>query len=107
MYLGGESAFTYAEWNYSPVPKFEQQVIIGVIVIVLAGVTFSSYRTMKKRSKSQTEVLTEIERAELLIETEEEIDSWEDIGMHRQLGGFLIQLFVTLILRPSESIGSI
>jgi hypothetical protein len=98
MYLGGESAFTYAEWNYSPVPKFEQQVIIGIIVVVLAGVTFSSYRTMKKRSKSQKEVLTEIERAELLIETEEEIDSWEDIGMHRQLGGFLIQLFVTLIL---------
>ncbi|MFW9966183.1 MAG: lipopolysaccharide biosynthesis protein [Candidatus Thorarchaeota archaeon] len=98
LYLGGEPALTYAEWSYSPVPKFEQQVVIGFIVIILAGVTFSSYRTMKRRSKRHTEVLTEIERAELLIETEEAIDNWEDIGMHRQLGGFLIQLFITLIL---------
>ena len=98
LYLGHETAFTYAEWNYSPVPKLEQQAIIGIIVVVLAVATISSYRTMKKRSKNQPEVLTEIERAELLIEVEEEIDNWEDIGMHRQLGGFLIQLFITLLL---------
>lgn len=98
MFLGEETAFTYAEWNYSPVPKFEQQAIIGIIVVVLAVVTFSSYRTMKRRSKSHPEVLTEIERAELLIEVEDVIDNWEDIGMHRQLGGFLIQLFITLLL---------
>ncbi|MHA2432817.1 MAG: lipopolysaccharide biosynthesis protein [Candidatus Thorarchaeota archaeon] len=96
--LGGETPFTYAEWAYSPVPKLEQQFIIGVIVAVLSVVTFSTYRTMKRRSQEEKEVLTEIERAELLIETTEDIDEWEDIGLHRQLGGFLIQLFVTLLL---------
>ncbi|MHA2379268.1 MAG: hypothetical protein ACXADS_08320, partial [Candidatus Thorarchaeota archaeon] len=34
--LGGETPFTYAEWAYSPVPKLEQQFIIGVIVAVLS-----------------------------------------------------------------------
>ncbi len=98
VYLGGEAPYTYAEWKYSPVPHYEQQLIIGMIVLVIGITTVSSYRTMRKRSKRRKEVLTEIEKAELLVETTEEVDEWEEIGMHRQLGGFLIQLFVTLLI---------
>ncbi|MFX0107027.1 MAG: lipopolysaccharide biosynthesis protein [Candidatus Hodarchaeota archaeon] len=98
MYLSGNEAFTYAEWFYSPVPKIEQQLIIGGIVSILCITTAWSYRSMKKRSREEPQVLTKIERAELLIETTDEIDEWEEIGMHRQLGGFLIQLFITLLL---------
>ncbi len=97
-YLAEQDAYTYAEWTYSPVPHVEQQVIIGLIVLVIGISTAASYRTVKKRSRREAEVLTEIERAELLVEVEEEVSEWEEIGMHRQLGGFLIQLFITLLI---------
>ncbi|MDF1538775.1 MAG: oligosaccharide flippase family protein [Candidatus Thorarchaeota archaeon] len=98
VYLSSQSPLTYAEWSYSPVPHFEQQLIIGILVLVIGIVTVSSYRGMKKKSQQRKEVLTAIEMAELLSETEGEVDEWEEIGMHRQLGGFLIQLFITLLL---------
>ncbi|MFW9952979.1 MAG: lipopolysaccharide biosynthesis protein [Candidatus Thorarchaeota archaeon] len=98
IYLSDQSPLTYAEWNYSPVPHFEQQLIIGGVVVVIGIITATSYRAMKKKSKARTEVLTEIERAELLVEVTDEISEWEEVGMHRQLGGFLIQLFLTLLL---------
>ncbi len=97
-YLGDQEAYTYAEWTYSPVPHLEQQVIIGLIVLVISISTAASYRTVRKKSRKEAEVLTEIERAELLVEAEEEVSEWEEIGMHRQLGGFLIQLFITLLI---------
>ncbi|MHA1909922.1 MAG: hypothetical protein ACW98Y_21700, partial [Candidatus Thorarchaeota archaeon] len=98
VYLSSQSPLTYAEWDYSPVPHIEQQIVIGLLVFVIGIVTYSSYRGMKKKSKEKKEILSEIERAELLADTGDEVDEWEEIGMHRQLGGFLIQLFITLIL---------
>jgi hypothetical protein len=98
VFLGGETPSTYTNWVYAPVPHFEQQVIIGLIVVFVFLLTVVSYRNMKKKSIEQTEVLTEIERAELLVEAEEEVSEWEEIGMHRQIGGFLIQLFITLLI---------
>ncbi|MGV9103539.1 MAG: lipopolysaccharide biosynthesis protein [Promethearchaeia archaeon] len=96
-HLAGQQPLSYAAWPYSPVPHKSQQMIIGIVVLVLGITTVSAYRTMKRRSEEE-EVLTEIERAELLVETEEEIDAWEEIGMHRQISGFLIQLFITLLI---------
>ncbi len=96
-HLAGQQPLSYAAWPYSPVPHKSQQIIIGIVVLVLGITTVSAYRTMKRRSEEE-EVLTEIERAELLVETEEEIDAWEEIGMHRQISGFLIQLFITLLI---------
>jgi hypothetical protein len=98
VFLGGETPSTYANWAYAPVPHFEQQVIIGIIVVFACLLTVASYRNMKKKSIEDTKVLTEIEKAELLVEVKEEVSEWEEIGMHRQIGGFLIQLFITLLI---------
>ncbi len=98
VYLANESPLSYAEWTYSPVPHQEQQIIIGLGVAIVGITTIYSFRTMRRRSRENRQVLTEIEKAELLVETGEKISEWEEIGMHRQLGGFLIQLFVTLLL---------
>ncbi len=97
-YLSSKTIYTYAEWSYSPVPHEQQQIIIGIIVGAIAVLTVLAYRSMKKKSKEHVEILTEIERAELLVKIEEKIDDWEDIGLHRQVGGFLIQLFITLLI---------
>ncbi len=97
-YLAGEEMYTYAEWAYSPVPHFNEQVIIGLIVVFVGITTGVSFIRMRRRSREDTEVLTEIERAELLVDTEEEISDWEEVGMHRQIGGFLIQFFITLLI---------
>lgn len=98
VHLSNQDPLTYAEWSYSPVPHLEQQLIIGTMVAIIAIVTVSSFRSMRKRSLSRKEVLSEIERAELLVEVTDEVSEWEEVGMHRQIGGFLIQLFLTLLL---------
>ncbi len=98
VYLSHQSPYSYAEWAYSPVPHPEQQIIIGLIVLIVGILTVVAYRSMKRRSKANKEILTQIERAELLVEVSEEVDEWEEIGMHRQIGGFLIQIFLTLLL---------
>ena len=98
VYIGDGSPYTYAEWAYSPVPHTEQQIIIGLIVFFIAIITSGAFISMRRKSRQQTKILTEIEKAELLIEVEEEVSDWEEIGMHRQVGGFLIQFFITLLI---------
>ncbi|MEM4734809.1 MAG: hypothetical protein QXS20_03745 [Candidatus Thorarchaeota archaeon] len=98
LHLAGEEPYTYAEWAYSPVPHRQEQIVIGSLVAVLAVTTVSAFIKVRRHSRAHTEALTNIRQAGLLVQVKEKIDDWEEIGMHRQLGGFLIQLFITLII---------
>ncbi|MFX1497431.1 MAG: hypothetical protein ACFFBH_07890, partial [Promethearchaeota archaeon] len=107
---------TYAAWPFSPVPHFFEQVIIGIIILVLAILAIALFVVVKRRSTTKIDQDT-IERLKLQAEAEERKrleeakalekkleehvdlkDEWEVIGVHRQLGGFLFTLFIGLIL---------
>jgi len=107
---------TYAAWPYSPVPHFLEQIVIGIIIIVLAILAIALFVVVKRKSRTamdqetiellklqaKKEELKRLEEAKVLEKKLEEHvdlkDDWEVIGVHRQLGGFLFTLFIGLIL---------
>ncbi|MFX0137831.1 MAG: oligosaccharide flippase family protein [Candidatus Hodarchaeota archaeon] len=106
----------FQAWPYSPVPHFLDQLIIGIIVIILAILAIALFVVVKKRSRTgidqqtievlkvraEEEERKKLEEAKALEKKlEEQVDlkdNWEVIGVHRQLGGFLFTLFLGLIL---------
>ncbi|MFX1453331.1 MAG: oligosaccharide flippase family protein, partial [Promethearchaeota archaeon] len=107
---------TYAIWPFSPVPHFLEQIIIGLIILILAILAIALFIIVKKKSKGDIDQQA-IETLELKAKEEERkrleelevfekkledhIDlknDWEVIGVHRQLGGFLFTFFIGLIL---------
>ncbi|MFW9877347.1 MAG: oligosaccharide flippase family protein, partial [Candidatus Thorarchaeota archaeon] len=103
-------------WPYSPVPHFLDQLIIGIIVIILAILAIALFVVVKKKSRAgidqqtievlkikaeeeERKKLEEIEALEKRLEEQVDLkDDWEVIGVHRQLGGFLFTLILGLIL---------
>jgi O-antigen/teichoic acid export membrane protein len=107
---------TYALWPFSPVPHFFDQIIIGIIVVILAILAVILFVVVKRKSRigmdqKTIEVLKrqaeeeerKLKEKNLKLEKQLEAhvdlkDEWEVIGVHRQLGGFLFTLFVGLFL---------
>jgi len=107
---------TYAIWPYSPVPHLTEQIIIGIIVLVLAILAIALYIIIKRKSRTkmdqttiealerqaeeeQKRLVEEAKKIEQAIEQKvDPEDEWEAIGVHRQLGGFLFTLFLSLFL---------
>ncbi len=99
MYSAGKSFLTYPDWPYSPVPHYEQQVLIGIfvfILIIFAVGAFIKVRNYSKAHKPRIETLSE----EILeeVEKKQKQDKWEQIGLHRQVGGFLYMFFVVMLI---------
>jgi len=112
-----DSSFqTYPVWPCSPVPHILDQIIIGVIIVILSALAIALFVIVKKKSrtamdqeaievlklKAEEEERKRLEEAaalEKIIEEHVDLkDDWEVIGVHRQLGGFLFTLFLSLIL---------
>ncbi|MFW9827902.1 MAG: oligosaccharide flippase family protein [Candidatus Thorarchaeota archaeon] len=107
---------SYAIWPFSPVPHFLEQIIIGIIVLILAILAILLFVIVKKKSKrdidqqaiealevkakeEERKRLEELKALEKKLEEHVNLkDDWEVIGVHRQLGGFLFTLFLGLIL---------
>jgi len=107
---------TYPLWPYSPVPHLTEQIIIGIIITVLAILAIILYVITKRKSRTQMDQVTlealerqaeeeqkklveEAKKIEKVIEQKvDPEDEWEAIGVHRQLGGFLFTLFLSLFL---------
>jgi O-antigen/teichoic acid export membrane protein len=93
MSINDEAVETYANWDYSPVPHTLETILLGVSVVLTVIVTLGGYvfsRRYSKNSKIEHKDLTEISK--------EETKKWEEVGMHRQLGGFLVQLFAGILI---------
>ena len=93
----------YGEWRYSAVPHYEEQLILGVIVLITAvGSVWAFYRVRKERDKlpdyfttSDIAVLKTAPEEDIYIDKE---DDWEVVGFHRQLSGFLKLYFLMMLL---------
>ncbi len=90
-----EPVLTYAKWDYSPVPHTLDTVLLGISVLLTALITTAGFIYAKKYSKKNP--IKEKDLKEMSKEVEKE-NQWEEVGMHRQLGGFLIQLFIGLLV---------
>ncbi len=94
MSINGENVVTYGNWDYSPVPHTLETVILGVSVVLTILVTAVGYIFAKKYSKKNPIHQKDLKE----ISKDDKSEKWEEVGMHRQLGGFLVQLFAGLLI---------
>ncbi|MHA1303126.1 MAG: hypothetical protein ACTSPI_05420, partial [Candidatus Heimdallarchaeaceae archaeon] len=95
MNINQEEPLSYADWRYSPVPHTPSTIFLGVTVLVTTAITLASFILVRKYSKKTSIEAKDLE--EISKEIKEEKD-WEDVGMHRQLAGFFVQLFIGLLI---------
>ncbi len=94
-----QSPMNYADWPYSPVPHLPESIFLGLSVLLITIVTVGGYQYAKNYARKNP--INERDLQELAKQIEKDQD-WEDIGMHRPLGGFMVQFFIgILILLPN------
>ena len=95
MSISGQEVLKYARWDFSPVPHSTETIVIGVSVILTVVITIFGFRYAKKYARNNPV------KEDDLLEMSKEVkvaEEWEEVGMHRQLGGFLVQLFAGLLI---------
>ena len=86
---------SYGKWEYSPVPHTLETVILGVSVIFTIIATGIAFFYARKYSRNNPIEKKDLEEMSKEVKTDEK---WEEVGMHRQLGGFLVQLFIGILI---------
>ncbi|MFX1507959.1 MAG: lipopolysaccharide biosynthesis protein, partial [Promethearchaeota archaeon] len=96
---------SYADWEYSPVPHLQDTTLLGIGVLIICLVSLGGFLYSKKYSKDHPILKEDLETLSQNVEGDTD---WEDIGMHRQISGFLVQLFVgMLIILPNAIMTSL
>ncbi len=85
----------YADWLYSPVPHMQDSLLLGFGVIISVLVTIGGF--LYSRRVSRTNPISE-EELEGMAQEVKVVKEWEDVGMHRQISGFLVQLFIGMLI---------
>lgn len=85
----------FADWPYSPVPHIQDTLILGFGVIISVIFTLGGFLYSKRFSQGNP-----ISEADLKAMAQEVkvVQEWEDVGMHRQISGFLVQLFIGMLI---------
>ncbi len=108
MQINGVSAEglpSYADWLYSPVPHISDTIFIGIGVIITTLITLIGFLYARKYSRKNIIQQEDLEAMSEQISTNKE---WEEVGMHRQISGFLVQLFIgMLIILPNAIMTSL
>jgi O-antigen/teichoic acid export membrane protein len=96
---------SYADWEYSPVPHLFDTIYLGIGVLFISLISLGGF--LYSRKYSQKNPILKEDLGALSQEIEVNTD-WEDIGMHRQISGFLVQLFIgMLIILPNAIMTSL
>jgi O-antigen/teichoic acid export membrane protein len=92
----GESNFPdYPDWAYSPVPHIQDTIFLGFMVIIVTLITIGGFLYSQKYSRENKISEKDLEAMSTVIKTDQD---WEDVGMHRQISGFLVQLFIGMLI---------
>ena len=94
-----QSPMSYADWPYSPVPHLPESLFLGISVLVISIITVGGYQYAKNYARKNPISEKDIQELSKQIVKDQ---NWEEIGMHRPLGGFMVQFFIgILILLPN------
>ena len=91
----GDTVLKYAKWEFAPVPHTMETVALGIAVVLTSAITITGFIFAKKYAKKNPIKEKDLEE---MSKEEEKAEGWEEVGMHRQLGGFLVQLFAGLLI---------
>ncbi|MDQ7029331.1 MAG: hypothetical protein Q9O62_05890 [Ardenticatenia bacterium] len=94
----GQSPLPFAEWPLSPVPHAREQRAVMVLAMMMLGTTFSLFLLVRRHSRRHPEMLRALVVEPAHYQTREATTSWEDVGFHRPLAGFMTILALGLFL---------
>lgn len=94
----GRSPLSFAEYPSSPVPhSADRNILFGLLGLIIVT-TFTIFFYVRRYSLRHPEALDQIVSDRSRFEVNEESTSWEEVGFHRPLSGFLVALSMGVIL---------
>ncbi len=94
----GRTPLSFADYPSSPVPHSNDRNILFVLLGLIVVTTFTIFFYVRRYSLRHPEALNQIVSDRNRFEVHEEATSWEDVGFHRPLSGFLVALSMGVIL---------
>ena len=94
----GEAPLSFAAYPVSPVPHAGDRFILFGLLGLFVVTTFTVFFLVRRYSLSHPQALDQIVSDRSRFELNEEATSWEDVGFHRPLSGFLVALSMGVIL---------
>ncbi|MCU0485238.1 MAG: hypothetical protein MUC85_03915, partial [Anaerolineales bacterium] len=94
----GEAPLSFADYPGSPLPHTTERNFLWLVLAVMNLTSFGVFYLVRRYSKNHPEILHQIVVDRGSFESREAHSSWEDVGFHRPLGGFLVALSIGLIL---------
>ena len=89
---------TFGEYPASPLPHTRERATLYVIMAGLLVTTWGIFWLVRRYSKAHPEALDAIVSGQAEFEKREANTDWEQIGFHRNLGGFMFALMSGLVL---------
>ena len=94
----GKQPLSFGDYPASPLPHTRQRIILYVMMAILAVITWTIFFFVRRYSKAHPEKLDSLVSGREQFLKHEAHTDWEEIGFHRNLGGFMFALMSGLIL---------
>jgi O-antigen/teichoic acid export membrane protein len=100
----GQTPAPFADYHASPVPHETERNFLFALLALIVVTSFGAFFFVRRYSLKHPEALDQIVSDRSRFEIREEGTSWEQVGFHRPLSGFLVAfstgvlLFIPLII---------
>ncbi|MBI5295705.1 MAG: lipopolysaccharide biosynthesis protein [Chloroflexi bacterium] len=94
----GQTPLSFAAYPISPVPHTTERNILFAVMGLMLVTSFGTFFFVRRYSQSHPEALDQIVSDRSSFQSREESTSWEQVGFHRPLSGFLVALSMGVML---------
>jgi O-antigen/teichoic acid export membrane protein len=94
----GRTPLAFADYPASPVPHAAERNFLVTLMALMLVTTFGAFYFVRRYSLRHPEALEEIVSDRSKFRVREETTSWEKVGFHRPLSGFLVALATGVVL---------
>ncbi|MGE5375651.1 MAG: lipopolysaccharide biosynthesis protein, partial [Bacteroidota bacterium] len=94
----GNTPVSFADYHASPVPHAAQRNFLFGLLALIVVTAFGAFFLVRRYSLQHPEALDQIVSDRSRFEVREEGTSWEQVGFHRPLSGFLVALTTGVLL---------
>ncbi|HEX8990110.1 MAG TPA: lipopolysaccharide biosynthesis protein [Anaerolineales bacterium] len=94
----GLTPLSFADYPASPVPHAAERDALFAVLALMLVTSFGAFFVVRRYSQSHPEELDQLVSDRSRFEVREETTSWEQVGFHRPLSGFLVALSTGVVL---------
>ncbi len=100
----GRTPLSFADYAASPVPHQAEQRVLYALLAAMLATAGLAFWAVRRHSRAHPEALDAVVSGEAAFRARQAQTSWEEVGFHRPLGGFLfafslgLTIFIPLIV---------